>query len=108
MEAVAQDVQKYWDALKEVNDPEFPISVIDMGLIYNIEKNDDVINVTMTFTAVSCACMDWMKEDIENRLLEEPEVKEVNIEVVWNPPWTVDMMSPEGREKMKYWGVSSK
>ncbi|RST57022.1 metal-sulfur cluster assembly factor [Siminovitchia terrae] len=108
MEAVADNIQKYWDALKEVNDPEFPISVVDMGLIYHIQINEGVINLTMTFTAVSCACMDWIKEDIETRLLKELEVKEVNIEVVWSPPWTVDRMSPEGRERMKRWGVSSK
>ncbi|WP_339164382.1 metal-sulfur cluster assembly factor [Siminovitchia sp. FSL W7-1587] len=108
MKTVAGGVQKYWDALKEVNDPEFPISVVDMGLIYNIEKNGAALYVTMTFTAVSCACMDWIKEDIENRLLKEPEVKEVHIEVVWSPPWTVEMMSLKGRDKMRYWGVSSK
>lgn len=107
MGTIAQSKQKYWDALKEVMDPEFPISVVDMGLIYNIEENEGVINVTMTFTAVSCACMDWMKEDIKERLLKEGEVKEVNIQVVWDPPWTVDMLSPAGRDKMKYWGVSS-
>lgn len=108
MEAIAPQTEKYWDALREVMDPEFPISVVDMGLIYDIEENEGVIKVTMTFTAVSCACIDWMKSDIEERLLKEPDVKEVNIQVVWDPPWTVDRLSPAGKEKMKYWGVSSR
>ncbi|ABO67252.1 MULTISPECIES: metal-sulfur cluster assembly factor [Geobacillus] len=102
-----QDTEKYWQALKEVMDPEFPISVVDMGLIYNIEKSDDELHVTMTYTAVSCACMEWIEQDIRDRLLKEEEIHDVHIHVVWDPPWTVDRISPEGREKLKYWGVSS-
>jgi len=102
-----QDTEKYWQALKEVMDPEFPISVVDMGLIYDIEKNDDELYVTMTYTAVSCACMEWIEQDIRDRLLKEEEIRDVHIHVVWDPPWTVDRISPEGREKLKYWGVSA-
>ncbi|HWO97004.1 MAG TPA: metal-sulfur cluster assembly factor [Bacillus sp. (in: firmicutes)] len=108
METVISSVQKYWDALKEVMDPEFPISVVDMGLIYDIQENEGVITITMTFTAVGCACVEWIQGDIEKRLLQEPEVTTVNIQVVWDPPWTVDRLSPEAREKMKHWGVSSR
>lgn len=100
--------QQYWDALKEVMDPEFPISVVDMGLIYDIKEKDRTIYITMTYTAASCACMQWIEEDIEKRLLQEPNVDHVRIEVVWDPVWTVDRLSEEGRKKLKYWGVSSK
>ncbi|KJE26504.1 hypothetical protein LG52_1603 [Geobacillus kaustophilus] len=101
------ETEKYWQALKEVMDPEFPISVVDMGLIYHIEKVDEELHVTMTYTAVSCACMEWIEQDIRDRLLKEKGVRDVHIHVVWDPPWTVDRISPEGREKLKYWGVSS-
>ncbi|MGG3923124.1 metal-sulfur cluster assembly factor, partial [Geobacillus thermodenitrificans] len=80
-----QDTEKYWQALKEVMDPEFPISVVDMGLIYNIEKSDDELHVTMTYTAVSCACMEWIEQDIRDRLLKEEEIHDVHIHVVWDP-----------------------
>lgn len=103
-----QSEQKYWDALKEVMDPEFPISVVDMGLIYDIKEQEDTVRVTMTFTAVGCACTEWIQGDIEKRLLQEPGVRAVNIHVVWDPPWTVDRMTEEGRQKMKSWGVSSR
>ncbi|OLN21276.1 benzoyl-CoA oxygenase [Domibacillus antri] len=103
-----QSEQKYWDALKEVMDPEFPISVVDMGLIYDIKEQADTIQVTMTFTAVGCACTEWIKGDIEKRLLEERNVHAVDIHVVWDPPWTVDRMTEEGRQKMRTWGVSSR
>ncbi|WP_429842915.1 metal-sulfur cluster assembly factor [Brevibacillus sp. FIR094] len=100
--------QRYWDALKEVMDPEFPVSVVDMGLIYDIKENEGVIDLTMTYTAASCACMEWIEGDIKKRLLQEPDVREANIQVVWDPPWTVECLSQEAREKMKYWGVSSR
>ncbi|MBP1156988.1 MULTISPECIES: metal-sulfur cluster assembly factor [unclassified Paenibacillus] len=108
MQDVKQEVKRYWEALKEVMDPEFPVSVVDMGLIYEIEETDAVISVTMTYTAVSCACMEWIEADIKKRLLQEPGVQEVQINVVWNPPWTVDRLSPEARERMKKWGVSAR
>ncbi|GCL73524.1 metal-sulfur cluster assembly factor [Paenibacillus naphthalenovorans] len=107
MQDVKQEVKRYWEALKEVMDPEFPVSVVDMGLIYEIEETDAVVSVTMTYTAVSCACMEWIEADIKKRLLQEPGVREVQIHVVWNPPWTVDRLSPEARERMKKWGVSA-
>ncbi|MFC4765868.1 metal-sulfur cluster assembly factor [Effusibacillus consociatus] len=99
--------QRYWEALKEVMDPEFPVSVVDMGLIYDIKENQGIIDLTMTYTAASCACMEWIEGDIKTRLLKEPGVSEVNIQVVWDPPWTVDRLSQEAREKMKHWGVSA-
>lgn len=108
MTAVSINTQKYWEALKEVMDPEFPISVVDMGLIYDIQEEDGVIEITMTFTAVGCACTEWIQGDIEKRLMEETEIRQVNIEVVWDPPWTVARLSPEARKRMKSWGVSSR
>lgn len=99
--------KKYWDALKEVMDPEFPISVVDMGLIYHINKMGDELEVIMTYTSTGCACMEWIENDIRERLLKEEEVRDVKIQVVWDPPWTVDNLSEEGKKKLKYWGVSS-
>ncbi|WP_449539002.1 metal-sulfur cluster assembly factor [Ferdinandcohnia sp. Marseille-Q9671] len=99
--------KKYWEALKEVMDPEFPISVVDMGLIYNITKNVNNIEVEMTYTSTGCACMQWIESDIKTRLLKEEEVQDVTIKVVWDPPWTVENLSEEGRKKLKHWGVSS-
>lgn len=105
---VAPGTERYWAALKEVADPEFPVSIVDMGLIYGIEKEGGTVTVTMTYTAVSCACMEWIESDIEARLLQEPDVESVKINVVWNPPWTVDRLSEEARSKLKHWGVSAR
>ncbi|MED3912432.1 metal-sulfur cluster assembly factor [Peribacillus simplex] len=95
-------------ALQEVADPEFPISIVDMGLIYGVEKQGNTVYVTMTYTSTGCGCMQWIESDIKKRLLQEESVHEVEIEVVWSPAWTVDQMSEAGRQKLKTWGVSSK
>lgn len=111
MSGIIQNVQttttKYWDALKEVMDPEFPISVVDMGLIYNITQFGSVLEVVMTYTSTGCACMQWIENDIRERLLQEEEIEDVNIQVVWDPPWTTANLSEEGKKKLKHWGVSS-
>ncbi|WP_413381680.1 metal-sulfur cluster assembly factor [Alkalihalobacillus sp. 1P02AB] len=99
--------KKYWNALKEVMDPEFPISVVDMGLIYEITKKGSSLQVLMTYTSTGCACMEWIESDIKERLLKEEEIEHVDIQVVWDPPWTVENLSEEGKRKLRYWGVSS-
>ncbi|MGE7762436.1 metal-sulfur cluster assembly factor [Peribacillus sp. NPDC097895] len=95
-------------ALQEVADPEFPISIVDMGLIYGVELRGNTAYVAMTYTSTGCGCMQWIESDIKKRLLQEECVHDVEIEVVWSPAWTVDQMSEAGRQKLKTWGVSSK
>jgi metal-sulfur cluster biosynthetic enzyme len=98
----------YWGALKEVMDPEFPISVVDMGLIYDIvQKNNSCVIVKMTYTTTACPCMQWIEEDIKKRLLEEKDVTDVEIQVIWDPPWTVERLSDDGRKILQEWGISS-
>lgn len=97
--------RRYWDALKEVMDPEFPISVVDMGLIYEIEKEDATLHVKMTYTSTGCACMQWIENDIRDRLLEENDISDVEINVVWEPAWTVNNLTEEGKKQLRQWGV---
>ena len=106
---VRPGAERYWRALKEVLDPELPISVVDMGLIYDIRERaeGDGLNVTMTFTATACPCMELMLMDVEDRLLEEEGVEDVAIEVVWDPPWTRAMITDEGRATLKKYGVAA-
>jgi metal-sulfur cluster biosynthetic enzyme len=100
--------EKYWSALKEVMDPEFPISVVDMGLIYGITKVEEgKVQVRMTYTSTGCGCMEWIESDIKSRLLKEDDITDVDIQVVWDPPWTVNNLSAEGKKQLKTWGVSS-
>lgn len=106
-EKVIEGTEKYWEMLKDVADPEFPISVVDMGLIRGIEKHNNHLDVTLTFTSTGCGCMDWIENDVREKLLEAEEIESVDIKISWDPAWTIDDMTEEGRNKMKYWGVSS-
>lgn len=99
-------VAHLWRALEDVIDPEFPISVVDMGLIYGITKENDCVRVELTFTSTGCPCMEWIMDDIQERLLREPDVGDVELVIVWDPPWTVDRLTKRGGEILKQWGVS--
>jgi len=96
---------RLWMALREVEDPEIPISVVVMGLIVGLSYEDGVVDVKLTFTAMGCPAMDFIQDDIRERLLQEPEVEEVRIEVVWDPVWTRAMIREEAREKMRSLGI---
>lgn len=94
--------------LYEVADPEFPISVVDLGLIYEVEADEarGLVTVRLSFTATACPCMDFIKWDVRERLLREPGVRGVEIEVTWDPPWTTDRITDRGREILNRAGVS--
>jgi len=96
-----------WDALRDVMDPELPISVVDMGLIVDLSQQDGIVDIKLTFTAMGCPAMEFIMDDIRARLLREPGVREVCIEIVWDPVWTKARLTEEGIEIMRTWGVSS-
>jgi len=96
-----------WDALREVTDPEIPISVVDMGLIVAIAAHDGIVDIKLTFTAMGCPAMEFIMDDIRTRLLQEPGVREVHIDIVWDPVWTKARLTEEGIEIMRTWGVSA-
>ena len=96
---------RLWEALTEVEDPEIPISVVHMGLIVAIAFDDGVVDLQLTFTAMGCPAMDFIQDDIRERLLAEPEVDEVRIEIVWDPVWTRKMIREEARGRMRELGI---
>jgi metal-sulfur cluster biosynthetic enzyme len=96
-----------WDALRDVTDPEIPISVVDMGLIVDLHEQDDCVDLKLTFTAMGCPAMEFIMDDIRERLLREPGIHEVHIEIVWDPVWTKERLSEEGIEAMRAWGISA-
>jgi metal-sulfur cluster biosynthetic enzyme len=95
------------ELLGEVLDPEIPISLVELGLVYGVEHEQGVVRVDITFTATACPCMEFIREDITDRLEQEPWIREVRIEEVWSPPWTTERISPEGRRKLRTLGVSA-
>jgi metal-sulfur cluster biosynthetic enzyme len=96
-----------WDALREVTDPEIPISLVDMGLIVAVAQHGDVAHVTLTLTAMGCPASEFISDDIRARLLQEPGVRAVEIEIVWEPVWSKARLSEDGVDIMRLWGISA-
>lgn len=104
----AQEVEaRLWCALREVQDPEIPISVVGMGLIVSLAYLADqrAVDLELTFTAMGCPAMDFIEDDIRDRLLAEPEVDTVRIEVVWDPVWTRSRIREDARATMRSLGI---
>jgi len=104
----AQEVEaRLWTALQDVEDPEIPISVVGMGLIVAIAYRPDerAVDLELTFTAMGCPATDFIEDDILERLLAEPEVDEVRIEVVWDPVWTRSRIREDARATMRRLGI---
>ncbi|WP_453990501.1 metal-sulfur cluster assembly factor [Bacillus nitroreducens] len=81
-------------ALEQVIDPELGIDIVNLGLVYDVDMNDEnVAQVTMTLTSMGCPLAGTIAMDVKRVLTELPEVKDVDVNIVWNPPWNKDMMS---------------
>ena len=98
--------QRVWSALAEINDPEMPVNLVDLGVVYGVEVGERVVRVKLTFTAMGCPASDMIMGDIREQLLKEPGVDDVVIDVVWDPPWSSDRLTPDGRETLRAWGLS--
>ena len=94
-------------ALYEVSDPEFPISIVDLGLVRGVEGDEEreTVTVHLTFTATACPCMDFIESDVRERLLEMDGIREVRIVTGWDPPWTTSAISERGRALLRSVGV---
>ena len=99
-------MDRLWAALAEVQDPEMPVNLVDLGVIYGIVEKDGVVDVDLTFTAMGCPASDFIVEDVRERLLHEAGVREVRVNVVWDPPWTVTRMTQDGRDALEAWGLA--
>ena len=101
-------VERLWAALRDVEDPEIPVSLVDMGLIVAVayEPAERAAKLKITYTAMGCPAMDMIQDDIRARLLREPGVDRVEIEVVWDPVWTHRRLSQSARESMRELGLS--
>jgi metal-sulfur cluster biosynthetic enzyme len=99
------NVEHVRDSLKKCMDPEVPLSIVDMGLIYGIDvtANNDV-NIKMTMTTKGCPLHETMVDDVKRYAKKVSGVKNVDVEIVWDPPWTMDKMSDEAKAMMKTMG----
>jgi probable FeS assembly SUF system protein SufT len=96
---------KVWEQLRNCYDPEIPVNIVDLGLIYSLDVTDDrqggkSVGVKMTLTAPGCGMGPSLAADAEQRILSVPGVSSANVELVWDPPWSPDRISEAGREKL--------
>ena len=85
------------DALRDVYDPEIPVNVVDLGLIYSVEVEDGDVHVEMTLTAAGCGMGPYIAQQAEWRIAELDEVEDVQVDVVFDPPWNPDMITDDGK-----------
>jgi len=92
--------------LRKCYDPEIPINIYDLGLVYNIELQPDTgkVDVRMTLTAPGCPASAYIQMDVKRKLEQLPGIKEALVNIVWEPPWTPEMMS-ETAKKQFGWGI---
>ena len=93
------DKDQVWEALETIYDPEIPINLVSLGLIYKVEVRQDsgIVDIDMTLTAPGCGMGPVLVGDVEYRVAMVPHVKEVKVDLVFDPPWSRDMMSEEAQ-----------
>jgi metal-sulfur cluster biosynthetic enzyme len=98
---------RLWRALRDVEDPELPISVVGMGLIVSVAYRPATrtADLKITYTAMGCPAMEFIQDDIRDACLADPDVDAVEIDVVWDPVWTKDRIRADARATMRKLGV---
>ncbi len=92
--------EEVYEVLRECYDPEMPVNIVDLGLVYHVGIQGGVITVEMTLTAPGCSMGAMIASEIQDKLLGIPGCEEANIEMVWDPPWTPHMMSLAARKAL--------
>jgi metal-sulfur cluster biosynthetic enzyme len=91
-----------YEALKECFDPEIPVNVVDLGLVYDVKIIKDWVGVKMTLTTPGCGMGGSIANNIRERLLNLPGVHEADVKIVWEPQWNPSMMSEEARKRLGF------
>jgi metal-sulfur cluster biosynthetic enzyme len=95
-------VDSVYEALKSCYDPEIPVNVVDLGLIYDVKIVDDWVGVKMTLTSPGCGMSGIIAQSVRNRLLTLPGVKEADVRIVWDPQWNPSMMSEAAKTRLGF------
>jgi metal-sulfur cluster biosynthetic enzyme len=95
------------EAMKIVKDPEIPVNIVDLGLVYKCDvSSDGIVDIEMTLTSVGCPVQDMIRADVELAVMRLEGVKAVNVDFVWTPPWTTNKMSEDGKRQMRMFGFN--
>ncbi len=89
------------NALRNCYDPEIPVNIVDLGLIYGVAIVDENVKVRMTLTTMGCPAHAYLMHEVQTQVEKIPGVKSAEVEIVWDPPWTPDKMSPEAKKRLQ-------
>jgi metal-sulfur cluster biosynthetic enzyme len=89
-----------YEALKDVYDPEIPVNIVDLGLVYGVEIDDKDVKVKMTLTFAGCGMGPYIAQQAEWRIAEIDEVDDVEVDLIFEPPWNPDIISEEGKKEL--------
>lgn len=96
-----------WEALAAITDPELPVSLVDMGMVYGVSVDEaGAAVIDLTFTSIGCPGMEMILEDVRTKVGAVPGVTDVHVEVVWSPPWTKSRLTTRGRRLLQAVGLS--
>ncbi|CUU38435.1 MAG: iron-sulfur cluster assembly protein [Armatimonadetes bacterium] len=97
--------EQVWEILHDVYDPEIPLNIADLGLIYDLQVSDQgEVHILMTLTAPGCPVGDMIADEIRDRVMSLPGVQDVQVEFTFDPLWTPERISEEGREALRAFG----
>lgn len=97
---------RVWEALSGITDPEMPVSLVDMGMVYRAAVADGVAEIDLTFTSIGCPAMDMILGDVREAVGAIPGIDAVRLEVVWSPPWTKERLTQKGRTLLHAFGLA--
>ena len=89
------------NALRNCYDPEIPVNIVDLGLVYGIAIDDDTVKVRMTLTTIGCPAHAYLMHQVQSEVEKIPGVKKAEVEIVWDPPWTPDKMNPDAKKRLE-------
>jgi metal-sulfur cluster biosynthetic enzyme len=92
--------EQVYEALQDCYDPEIPVNIVDLGLVYDVEINGDTVAVKMTLTAPGCGMGTMIAADARQRILALDDVVDATVDLVWDPPWNPSMISEEAKQKL--------
>jgi len=91
------------EAIKTCYDPEIPVNIYELGLIYEVKETEGIVNVKMTLTSPNCPAAESLPGEVKSKIEAIENVKEANVEVVFEPPWDKEMMSEEAKLELGFW-----
>lgn len=92
--------EEVYDVLRTCYDPEIPVNIVDLGLVYDVQVIERRVDVKMTLTAPGCGMGGYIASEAEQKILELPDVQEVKVELVWEPPWEPSRMGPAAKKTL--------